>query len=220
MKKLRLLSLTILIVFTTIAQAQTGNKIVELTPRFANDSIIINPDTLHFYFYGCSPNGERMSIINLTNDVLIIDRIYSESFSIECFENGENIAETGKIIGAGDTLEIHVFGYPYSNLSKDTYGTMTFVTDFGDYSVVLYHETSLGLEENMQNIGIFPNPANDRVTINGENLGNICIYNALNQKVDEFFTEDNTFILNTSKYKNGIYFIKVNGFTERLIINH
>jgi len=59
------------------------------------------------------------------------------------------------------------------------------------------------------------------VTLEGENLGVISIYNALGQKVDTFFSEESQMVIPTAKYQNGIYFIRASsGKTQRLVIVH
>lgn len=85
--------------------------------------------------------------------------------------------------------------------------------------------TAFDWYENIQESGaskptLFPNPANDFVTLKGENLGTVRIYNALGQKVDEFKANDNELCINTSGYGNGVYFIKVNNTTLRFVITH
>ena len=67
---------------------------------------------------------------------------------------------------------------------------------------------------------LYPNPANGNVTLKGEQLGTVTVYNALGQKMDEFKAESNKLNINTSKYLNGVYFVKVNDETLRFIITH
>ena len=76
-------------------------------------------------------------------------------------------------------------------------------------------------EENASELTLFPNPANESVTIQGENLGEINIYNVLGQKVDTFFTEESQMVIPTANYQNGIYFIRTgNGLTQRFVVAH
>ena len=77
------------------------------------------------------------------------------------------------------------------------------------------------IDENNTTLTLFPNPANERVTLQGENLGVVSIYNALGQKVDTFITDESQLVIPTDKYQDGIYFIKTsNGNTQRLVITH
>ncbi len=62
---------------------------------------------------------------------------------------------------------------------------------------------------------------NESVTLRGENLGEVSLYNTLGQKVETFFTDETQLIIPTAKYQNGIYFVKTsNGKTQRLVIAH
>ena len=78
-----------------------------------------------------------------------------------------------------------------------------------------------GVEENDVMLTLFPNPANESVTLQGENLGVVSVYNALGQKVDSFISEGSELIIPTGQYQEGIYFIKTSkGMTQRLVIVH
>ena len=76
------------------------------------------------------------------------------------------------------------------------------------------------VEETNNGITLFPNPANESLTLKGEILGTVTIYNALGQKMDEFKAEGSELNIATAKYQNGVYFIKTNEKTIRFVINH
>ena len=67
---------------------------------------------------------------------------------------------------------------------------------------------------------LFPNPANESLTLKGENLGTVRIFNALGQKVDELEATSDELNINTANYMNGLYFIKVNESTLRFVVTH
>ena len=69
-------------------------------------------------------------------------------------------------------------------------------------------------------VSLFPNPANESLTLKGEDLGMVSIYNALGQKMDEFYVKDELNI-NTARYENGMYVIKTeNGTVSRFVVKH
>ena len=74
-------------------------------------------------------------------------------------------------------------------------------------------------ENNINDVTLYPNPANDFLKISGENLGNISVFNAIGQKVDEFVAEDEVNIV-TTNYENGVYFVKVGNTTQRFVVTH
>lgn len=83
------------------------------------------------------------------------------------------------------------------------------------------HDCTTNVEEDELNaISLFPNPANDNVTLKGENLGTVSVFNALGQKVDEFNAENTELRINTTQYENGIYFVKADGQTLRFVVTH
>jgi hypothetical protein len=54
-----------------------------------------------------------------------------------------------------------------------------------------------------------PNPASNYFNIEGENIVNVEIYNAVGQVVDIINVNGNNAQINTENYNNGIYFVRV-----------
>ena len=54
-----------------------------------------------------------------------------------------------------------------------------------------------------------PNPASNHFNIEGENIVNVEIYNAVGQVVDIINVNGNNAQINTENYNNGIYFVSV-----------
>ena len=183
--------------------------------------VTVAPDTLHLYFHGCSPHGERVAITNNTSETLVVNRIYSDNFYVECLFNGENIAEEGAFILSGETLLLDTYAYPLGKAMQDVYGLLNVDTDFGIYSAVLYYETSYSTDESSATMHLYPNPADDFVTLSGNDLGAVTLYNALGQKVEEVQGNGMEIRISTKSYPNGIYFVRTDqGLTQRLIIAH
>jgi hypothetical protein len=85
--------------------------------------------------------------------------------------------------------------------------------------VVMVDDT-WSVNENEASISLFPNPANDFVTVKSENLGMVHVYNALGHKVDEFEANGSELRINTTGYENGVYFIKCNENTLKFVVKH
>ena len=80
---------------------------------------------------------------------------------------------------------------------------------------------TVGVNENSTTLTMFPNPANESVTLKGENLGVVSLYNVVGQKVETFYSNESQLVIPTAKYQEGIYFIRTsNGNTQRLVIVH
>ena len=76
------------------------------------------------------------------------------------------------------------------------------------------------VDENEFSTTLFPNPANDFVTLKGETLGTVRVYNALGQKMDEFEANGNELHINTAGYGNGVYVVKAGEKTLRFVVRH
>ena len=82
------------------------------------------------------------------------------------------------------------------------------------------HECQTGIEENSQAYNLFPNPANESLTLKGTSLGTVKVYNTLGQEVESIDANSNELKINTVGYSNGVYFIKVNESTLRFVVTH
>ena len=58
------------------------------------------------------------------------------------------------------------------------------------------------------------------MNLKGEDLGTVCIYNALGQKVDEFEANDSEININTAGYANGVYVVKAGEKAMRFVVKH
>ena len=67
---------------------------------------------------------------------------------------------------------------------------------------------------------LYPNPANDFVTLKGESLGTVRVFNTLGQKMDEFEANGTELRINTAGYENGVYFVKANEKTLKFVVKH
>ena len=205
--------------FTLIAALVLGFSLNAQT--IIDEEVIVSPESIHLYFHGCSPHGERVSLTNHTSEDLVINRCYAENFIVEFLYEGENIAETGFVVPIGESVGFEVYATPTLKQENDIYGTIFIDTDFGVYTIALYYETTYGMEEQATDFSIAPVPANDFVSITGENLGKVSIYNAIGQRVEEFDTEGDNLRISATDYPNGIYFVRTaQGETRRFIIAH
>ncbi len=205
--------------FTLIAALVLGFSLNAQT--ITDEEVIVSPESIHLYFHGCSPHGERVSVTNHTSEDLVINRCYAENFIVEFLYEGENIAETGFVVPLGESVGFEVYATPTLKQENDIYGTIFIDTDFGVYTIALYYETTYGVEEQATDFSIAPVPASDFVSITGENLGKVSIYNAIGQRVEEFDTEGDNLRISATDYPNGIYFVRTSsGETQRFIIAH
>ena len=185
---------------------------------FEDEMVIVTPDSLHFYFHGCTPHGGQVTITNYTSEDLVVNRCYAENFNVECLYEGRNISETGMFVPIGETVILDTYASP---IAKDVYGTLCIDTDYGVFTIAIYYETTYGVDENNPIFNLAPIPANEFITIKSENLGMVSIFNMLGQKMEDHYAEGKELFISTVHYPNGIYFAKTaQGETKRFIIAH
>ena len=97
---------------------------------------------------------------------------------------------------------------------------VTISSNLPDVHFTVMVDDTWSVDENKAANTLFPNPANDFVTLKGEDLGTVCIYNALGQKMDEFEAKGNELNINTSGYGDGVYVVKAGEKTLRFIVRH
>lgn len=83
--------------------------------------------------------------------------------------------------------------------------------DFGsEASVLLSVSSGESVAETVASeYNIFPNPVKDVLTVKGENMSQVVIYNSIGQLVETINATENEVKVNVNSYKNGMYFINV-----------
>lgn len=105
------------------------------------------------------------------------------------------------------------FGEGYYQI-KDSKGNIVVDGD-GDFGSEASALLSIGAGEaveeieTVESVNIFPNPVKDVLTVKGENMKQVVIYNALGQVVETINTNDSEVKVNVNAYNNGMYFINV-----------
>ena len=97
---------------------------------------------------------------------------------------------------------------------------VTLTSNLPDASFVVMLEEPWSVNDNTASVSLFPNPANESVTLKGENLSMVHVYNSLGQKVDEFEANGSELCINTTGYENGVYVVKAGEKTLRFVVKH
>ena len=97
---------------------------------------------------------------------------------------------------------------------------VTLTSNLPDATFVVVLEEPWSVNDNTASISLFPNPANESVTLKGENLGMVRVFNVLGQKVDEFEANGDELRINTTSYENGVYVVKAGEQTMRFVVKH
>ena len=162
-----------------------------------------------------------ITVYNNTAQDAVVDTVYS--YFLTFTFDGTNFFSTLRpmefTIPQGESIELGLYS---DGVSKDVYwDDITLAGNLPDASFVARVDFPWSAEENASSFTVFPNPANESVTLKGENLGTVSVYNTLGQKVEEFVTEGGELTINTAKYENGVYVVKSdNGTVARFVVKH
>ena len=91
------------------------------------------------------------------------------------------------------------------NVLVDGNGEFTDMT----YSILSVEQGGSIDEMSVSAYKVYPNPAKDILTIKGENMSQIVIYNSLGQMVKSMETNDDIVDVNVENFQNGMYFISI-----------
>lgn len=186
--------------------------------------LVMSSDTVYIVNEGCYVVPGEITITNMSIEAVQILEYTSEEFEIQCHEgddpySGNDIA--GLFIAPSEALHVYVTTYNYMGENGLYTGTMRLITSIGDYEITIIYEEWVGVEESPSNLcSLFPNPANDFVTLKGESIGTVRVYNTLGQKMDEFEANGSELRINTAGYESGVYVVKAGETTLRFVVRH
>lgn len=79
-----------------------------------------------------------------------------------------------------------------------------------EYFVKYYFDTAhLVVNENLLNVSLYPNPTKGSFTVEGENLQNVMVYNALGQMVFSQVCQGNKAVIDLGSVETGIYMVRI-----------
>ena len=190
-----------------------------LQPHDCTGSLTVNPETLYIYNDGETYEPGLLTISNMTAEDVTVDAFTADPiYALHCMYDGQDVTE-GMSIAARQSATVEVY---VDVLVKELFeGKMYVNTTAGNFEVNIVYETTLGIGESNTAFNLFPNPVSDVLTINGANLQNITVFNVLGQIIDEWTGNDSETHISTASYKNGIYFVRINGRkTMRFVVTH
>lgn len=89
---------------------------------------------------------------------------------------------------------------------------------FFEYEIDCEPEDGINDIETVENINVRPNPAQDYFFIEGQNIVSVEVFNAIGQNVEKLEVRSNNVKINTSKYNEGIYFVKILSLDNKMEI--
>lgn len=189
-----------------------------LQPHDCTGTLSVNPQTVYIYNSDEAYNPGLLTISNMTAEDVTVNAFTSDLFMFQCMYEGQDVTE-GMTVAAGQSATIEVY---VDVLAKESFeGTMHISTSAGDFDVDIVYETTVSTGESTTTLSLFPNPANDVLTVSGAHLQNITVFNTLGQQVDEWIGNDSEVRFSTAQYETGLYFVRVNGEkTLRFVVTH
>ena len=183
-------------VFTVVEQAET--------------TLTLNPTEL--VFEDESDGVEILTISNNTaNDVVINGISVKDDLSYHV-EHDFTLPYTLTI---GESVEVEVYSdFAYKG---DRDSELYIISSLGEQIVPIIDNYTVGLEENNAlKVELYPNPVNNVLTVKGDNIVKVAIFNALGQEV---VTVENRNEIDVTSLNNGLYFVRVTDVNGNVSVN-
>ncbi|MBR4391439.1 MAG: redoxin domain-containing protein [Bacteroidales bacterium] len=175
-------------------------------------------------------SGAEITVYNNTSEDAVIHRIQETNdwnnfclitFFINGIEYGNCPDGLEIALPKGDSLSMEMLCLMVGKNDPDYIEDLvTLSSNLPDASFTVMIEHAWSIDENKVSTTLRPNPANNVVTLKGEDLGTVRVYNSLGQKVDELKAEGNELQINTTRYSNGVYFVKTGETALRFVVTH
>ena len=183
-------------VFTVVEQAET--------------TLTLNPTEL--VFEDENDGVEILTISNNTaNDVVINGISVKDDLSYHV-EHDFTLPYTLTI---GESVEVEVYSdFAYKG---DGDSELYIISSLGEQIVPIIDNYTVGLEENNAlDVELYPNPVNNVLTVKGDRIVKVAIFNALGQEV---VAVENRNEIDVTSLNNGLYFVRVTDVNGNVSVN-
>jgi hypothetical protein len=135
-------------------------------------------------------------------------KVHEEYFTVKAGECMMFVIEDN----VGNGITSNNFGKGYYKL-YDSKGNVLIDSDgnfgHGEYHVIFVHGAMSVEDVEESSYNVFPNPVKDILTVSGEDMKQVTIYNALGQMVKSINCNDDTVQINVNDLQNGMYIVNV-----------
>ena len=153
-----------------------------------------------------------------------VDVILSTTISPIISENAGTLSSTI----SGESYQWYFNGTPINNSNSQTItvsqdGEYKVEVFFGNCSEIsdIYNYEFLSIENQQSfKFNIFPNPSKGLINVSGVKLNEVSIeiQNAVGEII-KYYTVESDKVINLNSLANGVYFLKINGITKRIVIS-
>lgn len=196
-----------------------GNFILET--KNSNNNVVLSPELrlseislpVHLTYF----SGQAQERSNSLRWETASEKM-SSHFELERSSDMRNFEKIGVINAGKDSEQILQYTFVDEKLNNDHYYYRLKMVDIDnsfEYSTVISVQNKNGIR-----VSVYPNPVVNELTIdNFDSIGKLEIYNTMGTKIfDEQIVESKTQI-NFSQLPTGLYFIKMNGRTFKVLKN-
>ena len=131
-----------------------------------------------------------------------------EWIRIKVLAAGKKTEYTDNSVNQMDTWYFYKVQAYYQNI--DCFSAPASLKENKNEFVLKFFYSETGVEDNAeQNIGVYPNPANEKITVEAQNIETVSIVNVMGQKVYETSVNSDKIEIDVNDFPTGIYMINV-----------
>ena len=176
----------------------------------AETALTLNPTELVF-----EDENEGVEMLTITNNTANDVVINSISVKYDLFYHVEHDFTLPYTLTIGESVEVEVYSdFAYKgNRDSELY----IISSLGEQIVPIIDNYTVGLEENNAlNVELYPNPVNNVLTVKGDSIVKVAIFNALGQEV---VAVENRNEIDVTSLNNGLYFVRVTDVNGNVSVN-
>ena len=215
----------------TVLPNDTAMGTVSGSGRFAylsKDTITATPNTGYIFSRWSDGNNQNTRIITVRQNITVTAIFYLDPNYYNVTVSSNDTA-MGTVTGNGrfaylsqDTITATAnTGYTFSRWSDGNTQNPRSITVTQDTILIAFFTSNQGIAETENtSITLYPNPASDKVTLEGVgNEANIFIINAMGKVVRRLENAGGTLTFSVGDLPKGIYFVRVGNAVRKLVID-
>ena len=187
-----------------------GIYVYKVAAVFAGGESLSEISNVICFFISCKvpedPAGidEEKTAVITWSDPKNIDAAYILGYNI--YRNGDLLNEA--LISTTEYRDEHLENGTYTYKISAVYELLCEESELTEGVEVIINYTGIN-EIPTASYSIYPNPATGIVTIEGQGLNHVEIYDIQGRKLTEYLNVNNTLQINVNNYDNGIYFVRL-----------
>ena len=167
-------------------------------------TLTLNPEEIVFDYYYSYDIPETLTITNNTASDVVIESIKIKDDDSYEIEYDFTLPYT---IAVDESVEVDVYLRMIICKSPMLETEIVITSSVGEQIVPVMYDGEVDLEEiNFASTEVYPNPMNDVLYIDGDDVVNVTIFNSVGQQV---MSVENKNVVDVSSLNNGLYFVRL-----------